>query len=144
MALFVVFSIRLAMDRNPAARMSVGDEIILPREPAADARPPLSAKSGDVGKTTMPLDGLREMFDYASSGDDDWGNNTSIIGPPPHGDTSPAPISQSRPTSSPAPTGIESTGAAGDQAPIGEHMSGAGGELGVLAFDGWSGAASYT
>lgn len=79
-----------------------------------------------ANKTTMPLDGLKEMFEYARA-DDDWGQ-TSVIKPPSHATlVATSPVADK----AAAPVGADF------QDPLLES------DLGVSAFDGWSGAASF-
>ena len=113
LALIVIISTHIALGKCDTRPTEV---IVLPQAHAA--------QNVDVAKTTMPLDGLEEMFEYAQSGDD-WGH-TPIISPPSHA-TEPNEVVKE----TAIPTGL------GGPDPISNMDSG------VSAFDGWSGSASF-
>ena len=115
LALVLIISTHIALGKFEPSRAEV---VVLPQAHAA--------QNIDVAKTTMPLDGLKEMFEYARSGED-WGH-TPVIMPPsdamgPHEVVKDTTIS---------PSGL------GDPEESLSDM-----ELGVSAFDGWSGTASF-
>jgi hypothetical protein len=77
-----------------------------------------TAQNEDAAKMTMPLDGLKEMFEYARNGDD-WGHTSVILPPSQATEPNDAPLD---PMPLDAPSAIDT---------------------GVVAFDGWSGTASF-
>ena len=113
LALVMILSTHIALSTRDTPPPDV---VVLPRAHAA--------QNVNVAKTTMPLDGLEEMFEYARSGDD-WGHTPVIL--PPSQSTEPNDIVKE----STDPTGW------GPQEPLEKA------DNGVSAFDGWSGTASF-
>lgn len=79
-----------------------------------------AAQNTDAQKSTMPLDGLREMFEYARAADE-WGETSVIV--PPERSGSPRPSDLALVASEPGPS---------------EALPAP-----VSAFDGWPSAASF-